>query len=140
MNLHPNPNGRPKGTKNKLGLSLEKRLKVLQKIILDDNAKAADRLTAIQQMTDMLADKVQVTAEGKQEMVLTLNELKPAKNIETKPIVIKSKEESILKEIETKDIAKEIPKEIAVSNTTSLSFTFEIDKNLTNEDSDATTT
>lgn len=61
---------RPKGSKNKQspGLSFNKRMKVLQAIILDTNQKTCDRLSAIKNMTDMLSDKVK---ESKSENPIT---------------------------------------------------------------------
>jgi uncharacterized protein YjaZ len=52
--------GRPKGAKSRpyTGLSFDKRMRVLQKIILDPNEKTCDRLMAIKTMTDSLQDKV----------------------------------------------------------------------------------
>lgn len=126
--------GRPKGSKGKppTGLPLNKRLKVLQKIILDDTQKSADRLTAIKLMTELLSDKIQTSADGKQEMVLSFNEYK-GKNVETKPLIPENKEKIIIENIENKKIEPEIPKKVEVSNTTSCSFTFQIDKDLPND-------
>lgn len=80
--------GRPKGSLNKAatGLSFEKRMKILAKIIQDENEKSANRLSAIKQMTEMLADKVQVI------------------NTNDSPIT------TIKFEEDTKKIAKDIPK------------------------------
>lgn len=51
---------RPKGSKNKQpqGLSLRKRLRLLQEISLDLNQKSVDRLAAIKLMSELLGDKI----------------------------------------------------------------------------------
>ena len=92
---------RPKGSKNKVsqGLPLEKRLKVLQKIILDDTQKTCDRLQAVKTMTELMNDKVK-TAQGENPITT----LKFTDNIETKPLIPDNKQDNLLKNIETKDI------------------------------------
>ena len=54
------PFGRPKGSKKRLGLPLEERLKILKKIAksTDPEIKDCDRLGAVKLMTELLADKV----------------------------------------------------------------------------------
>lgn len=79
--IKKNKGGRPKGKKNNQGLSLEKRIKVLQRIILDSNQKTCDRLQAIKTMTDLLADKVRVTESGSETTIIKFEE-----NI-TKPLI-----------------------------------------------------
>ena len=103
----PGP-GRPKGSMGKpaQGLPIAKRLKVLQKIILDPNEKSVDRLNAIKLMTEILADKVhEVGPEGQTTTIVF--EDKVIKNIETKPLIPINKEESIIKNVETKEVIKE---------------------------------
>jgi len=79
--------GRPKGSKNKIGMSVEKRLKVLTKLALDVTVKPSDRISAIAQITSLLNDRVKDTPAGGVETVLTFNnhnnEIKP-KQEETK--------------------------------------------------------
>lgn len=91
---------RPKGSKNKasMGLPLPRRMKVLQKIILDETQKTCDRLAAIKNMTDMLSDKVKETKEGLAETVLSF---------ETK-INTENTEKTIEKTIENNDTIKNI--------------------------------
>lgn len=50
--------GRPKGSGNKAGLTLEKRLKILSKIALDKNSKPPDVIAACKEITALLNDKI----------------------------------------------------------------------------------
>lgn len=67
---------RPLGSKNKQspGLSFNKRMKVLQGIIMDSNQKTCDRLQAIKTMTDMLSDKVKETTSLNPITTIKFNE------------------------------------------------------------------
>jgi len=92
---------RPKGSKNKAGqgLPLDKRLKVLQKIIMDPNEKSVDRLNAIKLMTDMLSDKVKETQSS--NPITNISFIEAIKN---KPLIPENKVENIIKNIETKEL------------------------------------
>lgn len=91
-----NPNGRGKGHLNHRGLTLNKRLKLLNKIALNESEKTTDRLNAIRIMTDLLSDKVKETKDGLQETVISFS---PAKDN------IKNKEEKVI--LPEKDIEKQ---------------------------------
>ena len=52
--------GRPKGVRNPLGMSIKDRLKILERIAksTDKDVSEADRISAIKQITELLADKI----------------------------------------------------------------------------------
>lgn len=86
--------GRPKGSKDKVeGLSLKRRLKVLEEIILDPKheQKTHDRLTAIKTLSDLLNDKVRTPEEGGTKTVIRFEDDKVKEVVE--------KVENIVKEI-----------------------------------------
>lgn len=131
--------GRPLGVKNKpkkLGLDLKKRLKVLQKIILNPNEKANDRLQAIKIMTELLSDGIKETIDGKQEIILSYENIKepkepeklikPIKKIEIKEEIVRKSDENI------NNCIKEIQNTSNTSNTNSEVFEFIIDPNSPN--------
>lgn len=82
------PRGRPVGTtdKNRCGLSLEKRLKILSKIAMDKNAKPSDVINACKEITALLNDKVKETEAGNEITVIRFdnNTEKPKENIPVK--------------------------------------------------------
>jgi hypothetical protein len=64
---------RPKGSKNKVGLTVEQRVKILTKLALDKTLKPTDRISAISQITSLLNDRVQDASYGAIETVLSFN-------------------------------------------------------------------
>jgi len=63
--------GRPKGRKDGvLGLSLNKRLKELKKIIGNPAIKEADRIMAVRLMSELMGDRIKTAGEDNQQIVM----------------------------------------------------------------------
>ena len=134
--------GRPKGSKTQQGLSLERRLRVLQKIILDTTQKTGDRLVAIKTMTELLSDKVKTPEVGGETMVLKFEENTPKPiKIDNKPeiikhetpvIIVKPADNQIVTGQQTSNttstITTQVIKQEEVKQDNVLEFSFEIDK------------
>jgi hypothetical protein len=87
VNVEPNKpkrTGRPRGSKDQLGLPLKKRMKALRSIIEDPNAKESDKVQAVKVMTELLADRIQ-TAEATKDIYLIKFE-EVGKNEDIEPI------------------------------------------------------
>jgi len=85
MDNTPKKRGRPKGSKAQLGLSLDKRLKILAKIATDQNQKPSDIIAACKEITALLNDKIKNTEEGIQETTIKFEEDKTINKPEIKP-------------------------------------------------------
>jgi hypothetical protein len=70
--------GRPKGSHSKItvGLSLNRRLRILNKIATDKTADVKDVLAAVSLITQLLGDKVKEATDGRKEVVLSLDNSK----------------------------------------------------------------
>jgi hypothetical protein len=83
---------RPVGSKNKLGLTLEKRLKILSKIALDKSAKAPDVIAAVKEITQMLNDRVKEVGMGAEPTVIKFDEATVTTTITTPVITVENTE------------------------------------------------
>lgn len=101
---------RPLGSKNKTGMSFEKRMKVLQKIALDPNEKSVDRLNAIKLITDLLQDKVRMASDGSASTIIqfenTVN--KPQNNPENIPALSEEKPKTVINKVTNKQPIEEM--------------------------------
>lgn len=64
------------------GLTLKKRLKVLQDIILDKKQKTSDRLVAIKTMTELLSDKIKEAPSTGYKTIISFDETDCSKSVE----------------------------------------------------------
>lgn len=121
--------GRPKGSTQGAGLSLEKRLKILSKLATDPHGKPSDVINACKQITELLNDRVreaeagipitqiQFQAEAVEEI-----QIKPSKNLKKIETVIANNTSN--KAVEANVVVPQTITEVIDSQQDTLEFNF----------------
>lgn len=131
---------RPKGSPNKIGLTLDKRIKILSKIACNKESKDTDIIAAVKQITDLLNDRIKEAGIRSEPTVIKFED---TKKIEEKPVnTIKcenNKENTIEIQANTTTSTTTtliIPEEIITTNSCNNVMTMEISKENINIDED----